>query len=498
MVFARDSLRVEWANEAAIHLVSGSENLIGGLENSLGGSENNLVGASLDSLFQFKSCEHLKRQFLSSSNSRDFSELHENQLVLQHNLSNCVFSYRLTLYSQGDADFVLMWITESPHSMLELSNQAQQKELIHLSRLADVGRLSAGIAHELNNPLMLIQGYTENIGFLMESDKLSTEDMTYSVRQILKSISRMSKILSGIKRFVRNDEFNMVRADLNEIIPDACQLFRSRMSSIEAELEVELDVPRIVKCDPGQIEQIIMNIMNNAFHALQEIPENRKVKISFIETNETLTLKIWNNGPEVPVEFREKIMSPFFTTKKVGEGTGLGLSVSYGIMKSHNGDLRFESSEENGTCFYLDFPKLKDDTALLADQGKVLVADSEASFTWMFSNKLRLYGFEVLIAESGAEVLNMVETNPDLLGLFIDSRLPDISGLELTKTLRKIHGSKHQIFIVSSHPMSFKEELAIKRTGIDDLLEKPIPTEKLSSISRTIIEHKGTTRSRGR
>lgn len=386
--------------------------------------------------------------------------------------------------------YKLVWLhrgLQLPKSEKEMD---QNQELIHLSRLADMGRLSAGIAHELNNPLMIIHGYAENLGMLLESGKMECEEFKLSLKQILKSVHRMNKILSGIKRFVRNDDFTMVTVDLNEVIPEALNLMSSQLKAARVHVEVEMNIARWVKCDPSQIEQIIVNILSNAIHALNENKTPKNIKINFHESERQLSLEIWNNGQEVPLAIREKILSPFFTTKPVGTGTGLGLSVSYGIMKSHNGNLRFSSDSDRGTSFFLDFPKIEAFVGQSDDfkKAKVLVVDDEESFNWIFANKLRLFGFEVFTTESGSEALKILGDSPEICGTFVDFRMPEMDGITLTKQIRQSFGTSHHVFMVTGFPLSFSEELNAKRAGVNQILLKPVSVDQLSEAIKVLTQ----------
>lgn len=455
-----------------------------------------LIHRPIEDLLDSESFAKIDRLLAHPPTAADLQKLHEEPLVFVRsgNLPLRVHC-KVSEFSFFDHRYCVLWLIEGVEfEEVRRKEEAERQELIHLSRLADIGRLSAGIAHELNNPLMIVQGYAENMGFLIEAGKMDVEDFKLSIGHILKSVKRMTKIISGVKRFVRNDDFNMVKVDLNEIVPEALHLLHSQLQAVDVNLQFRSADPLYVRCDPAQIEQIIVNILNNAIHALESFEGPRKIRIQITEEKGRLILSIWNNGPEIPVEIREKILNPFFTTKQVGEGTGLGLSVSYGIMKAHNGNLRFESSKSDGTCFFLEFPKMEAEIVEIKGRGRVLVVDDEPSFTWLFANKLRLFGFEVLVADSAAEALKLVGKDPELIGAFVDFRMPEMDGLEFTRAMRKLHGSKHLVFLVSGYPLSFTEELAVKRAGVDDILSKPIPVEQLSQMAKMLAGHKKSSR----
>ncbi|MCB0392247.1 MAG: response regulator [Bdellovibrionales bacterium] len=365
------------------------------------------------------------------------------------------------------------------------------QELNHMTKLADIGRLTAGVAHELNNPLMIIQGFAENIQMLFENNEFDRQEILQQITPIIKASDRMAKIISTMMKLAGDDEVYMVHVDLWEVVEDALMFLDQRFREQNIEIIKDVKSPLgVVKCDPNQIEQILLNILNNALHALSENDESsRKIKIS-LELSNDVILRIWNNGPEIPKKIQDKIMTPFFTTKAVGEGTGLGLSLSYGIMKAHGGDLSFQSDKMKGTEFIIKFPFTGVDQNIKKAQVKrpILVVDDEKFILELLSHKLARYGYEVFTAKDGEEGKQVFNANPKIECVFTDIRMPNVDGVQLIKHIKQIN-PKALIYAISGYAGKKTLEMKVKRLGINGFLTKPIDHMLFSKVIAEIEEH---------
>ncbi len=388
------------------------------------------------------------------------------------------------------------YIVVSLHDLTELMLAQREKdtymrELNHISKLADIGRLTAGVAHELNNPLMIIRGFAENIQLLIDQGGTNKKEILSQVDPIVKASDRMAKIISTMMKFSRDDEVLMVHVDLWEIVEDTLVFMRNRLSESGIQVERDLRSPLcVVKCDPNQIEQIILNILSNAIHALESVPEsNRKIRIT-LDTKEKVVLGIWNNGPEISNEIKDKVMTPFFTTKGVGEGTGLGLSLSYEIMKGHNGELSFSSAKGKGVEFYLTFPisGVLDSFQKISNKRKILVVDDESFIVDLLSHKLARYGYDVLTAKDGEEAKKILYSCPDIDCIFTDIRMPHVDGFQLIKYIKSIR-PQTLIYAISGYAGRRSLEMKVKRLGVHGFLSKPIDHFLFSKVVNEIEDH---------
>lgn len=245
------------------------------------------------------------------------------------------------------------------HDLSEIRKQQNEKNQLleaslQLSKLADVGRLAAGIAHELNNPLSILLGYTENLRSLADSGQLTPEEIKLNLAPIEKSAERMAKLISKMLTSLRQQEVKLQKVDLKSIVHDSVEFVKAGFKNNPIDISVEVDSMPVI-ADPLGIEQVITNLMTNASDALENQTE-RKIRIKGHIRNNRAYLEVWNSGDPIPPEVQKHLFTPFISTKPQGKGTGLGLYMSFQIIKSHHGELKFESKEKLGTRFYMDFP----------------------------------------------------------------------------------------------------------------------------------------------
>jgi two-component system NtrC family sensor kinase len=233
--------------------------------------------------------------------------------------------------------------------------QRLTEQLIQQEKLAAIGQLVSGVAHELNNPLAGVMAYAE---LLMASSAVAAEPET---RQALETIRheamRASKIVSHLLTFARRQPSERVEVDLNSIVNDTLDLRRYAIRTAQIELEVILD-PALPHtwADPFQLQQVLLNLVGNAEQALNEWSGTRRIVVRTRRVGEQVELSVADSGPGVRAEMRDRIFNPFFTTKPVGQGTGLGLSISDGIVRDHCGRIRVESQPGEGATFVVELP----------------------------------------------------------------------------------------------------------------------------------------------
>lgn len=244
-----------------------------------------------------------------------------------------------------------------------------QVQLFQTSKLATLGEMSAGLAHEMNQPLGGIQLVSENVRKLMERDKLSKEELESALKDIEISVKRMSKIIQHIRIFARQDTLKFVEVDINETIDSALSLLgeKLRLHQIEVAREFNPNLPPITG-EPYQLEQVWINLISNARDALDMKRAGLKDKREFkgritissnlrkFESVEFVEISVKDNGLGMSKEEKEKAFEPFFTTKEVGKATGLGLPISYGIIDSHKGKIEVESKKGVGTTVKVVLP----------------------------------------------------------------------------------------------------------------------------------------------
>jgi signal transduction histidine kinase len=230
-----------------------------------------------------------------------------------------------------------------------IDNATLHRQLARAEKLAAIGQLVAGVAHELNNPLTSIVGYSELI-----SDDIPPGPVRQKLDKMLREAQRMKRIIENLLRFARQNNLEKKSANLEVLLQDVLALreYHLRNHDIEVLVQIEPGLPHVA-LDEDQFKQILLNLLNNSIDAL-EGNTARKIRIEATYSNSRVTLRFDDNGPGFGDVNR--VFDPFYTTKPVGKGTGLGLSICYGIVKEHGGDIHAENLEPNGARVALELP----------------------------------------------------------------------------------------------------------------------------------------------
>ncbi|UCF31626.1 MAG: HAMP domain-containing protein [bacterium] len=227
-----------------------------------------------------------------------------------------------------------------------------QAALIQSEKMSAFGQLSAGIAHEVKNPLAGILGYAQ-----LSLKKLEQNNSLYKNLTIIeKETRRCNAIIENLMKFARQDQPQLVSLSINDVLEDSLVLADHQLGIHEIGVEKTLrqDLPEI-SGDANQLIQVFMNLLINAQQAMDGKPGTVTVATDLVE-QDTVEIRIKDTGPGIPPEEREKIFEPFFTTKAAGKGTGLGLAVTFGIIKDHGGDIRVEGEPGQGAIFVITLP----------------------------------------------------------------------------------------------------------------------------------------------
>ena len=233
--------------------------------------------------------------------------------------------------------------------------QSLQRQVVRQERLAAVGVLVSGVAHELNNPLQAILGTLE----LLERDPALSAEALEEVTFIKTQSGRAREIIRNLSRFSSQQSGPPTLVDLREVIEEVVQLRRRDLDTSGIALTVEVQTDRKAYANFTEVEQVTLNFVINAHQSLEASARGRgRILIRLLDAGRRVRVEVQDDGPGVTPEDEPKLFQPFFTTKPVGKGTGLGLSVSYGIIDSYGGSIGYSGNEWGGATFFFELPQV--------------------------------------------------------------------------------------------------------------------------------------------
>ena len=324
--------------------------------------------ASVKTIYDYEKAETLNRSFLElfyeDDRNKYASEIKQSEVINQvkqrTRAGKTVFvNIRVSPWSYPGKD-VLLVTTSDITKRLETEQQ-----LIQASKMATLGEMATGVAHELNQPLSVIKTASSfSIKKIDKNEPIESDILSNILLKIDSNVDRATRIINHMRQFARKSDMDLEKVDVNEVMNKAFEIFSQQLKlrGIEVQWHLETNLPRIY-ADPGRLEQVFINLLLNARDAIEEKwnytdakQENKKITLKTKRNDQTVICKICDTGIGVPQAIIDKIFEPFFTTKEVGNGTGLGLSISYGIIKDCGGSIQVGSNKPNGACFILKFP----------------------------------------------------------------------------------------------------------------------------------------------
>ncbi len=372
--------------------------------------------------------------------------------------------------------------------------QSAQSQLIQSEKLASLGQLVSSIAHEINNPLTPILGY---------SQLLISQSIEDPVKQgkflgvIHDSAEKVKRIVENLLSFARTDKPNREYADVNKVVEKAVEFreYQLGVENIEIQREYDLELPKTM-VDANQLQQVFTNIILNAYYAMvdQENGSGRLKVSTQSEDDKKLVITISDNGPGIEEEVLKRIFDPFFTTKPPGIGTGLGLSVSYGIVKEHQGEIVVDTELGKGTKFTVILPVLDYSEYMYmqsmtleeeqlnqmrgnkANTEKVLIVEDEEIITTLIKGILENEGYSVDLASNGEDALTMIDGSGYLF-IVCDIKMPQMDGKEFFNRIKTLNNElASKILFMTGDPSKDTLDF-IQETG-NSFLAKPFKIEE--------------------
>ncbi len=382
-------------------------------------------------------------------------------------------------------------------------NQIEER-LRQAQKIESIGNLAGGIAHDFNNLLFPIIGMSEILLDDLPKDSLEYEN----VQEIFNAGRRAGDLVKQILAFSRQSEHKMAPMRMQNVLKEVIKLSRS---TIPANIEIHENIQQncgLVMADPSQIHQIAMNLITNAFHAVEE--KNGAIDIelkaialkanelpdSVLQAGQYARLSVSDNGIGMSRDTIQKIFEPYFTTKEQGKGTGLGLAVVYGIVEEHKGEIKIYSEVGKGTTFNIYLPLMEKaieiamvDQVSGADTGteNILLVDDEVSVAKLEAQMLSRLGYQLTVKTDSLEALNAFKSDPDSFDLVIsDMTMPNMTGDQFAKEILSIKPDTPIIICTGFSERINREQAEI--IGVKGFLMKPVVKSDMAQMVRNVLD----------
>jgi two-component system cell cycle sensor histidine kinase/response regulator CckA len=403
----------------------------------------------------------------------------------------------LSYLTTPDGNFAIAFVTDiSKRKELE-------QQLLHAQKMEAVGRLAGGVAHDFNNMLTVIAGYNRMI-----LDEVSPMDpLRGYAEEILKASDRAAALTNQLLSFSRRQLLQPRVVEVKTIVQQVEKMLRRLIGEdIELLLQLSPDTCNIY-VDPGQVEQILVNLVVNARDAM---PLGGRVTIetglaalddtyarthSGVKPGEFAMIAVTDTGHGMDAETRMHIFEPFFTTKPQGQGTGLGLATVYGIVKQSGGDIWVYSELQRGTTFKLYFPRVssepqseapESDERLVHGSETIVLVEDEESVRNLTVKLLRQLGYRILIAANGEEALKIAKSHTDAIDLLLtDIVMPNMSGKQLSEEFLHVHPETAVLFVSGYTENTVVHHRVLEAGG--EFLPKPFSREILAKKIREVL-----------
>ncbi len=387
---------------------------------------------------------------------------------------------------------------QAEEERLHLQTQLQQAQ-----KMEAIGTLAGGIAHDFNNILGAILGYAE----IAQEDSPTGSTLRKDIDQIVIAGHRAKDLVKQILAFSRQAETVRIPLQPAIIVREATKMLRSSLpSTIEIQQSIDVDCGLIL-ADPTQIHQIVINLGTNALHAMEEtggtlsislqkktLTDQDVVSDPGVKSGDFVQLSIRDTGPGIDPKFWGKIFDPYFTTKEIGKGTGMGLAIIHGIVKSYGGSLSFHSHPGEGTVFQVLLPVMvqevvvEDKPAEILQFGneRILLVDDEELLAEMGKSMLERLGYRVTVRSSSLEALTTFQNQPEKFDLVItDQTMPGMTGSDLARRILQIRPFM-PIILCTGYSSLISEEKA-KSFGIKGFAMKPLARKSISVLIREVL-----------
>jgi signal transduction histidine kinase/CheY-like chemotaxis protein len=391
-------------------------------------------------------------------------------------------------------------------AVTEMERKRLETQLRQAQKMQAIGTLAGGIAHDFNNILSAILGYTE----LALGDVEQGSTVWHDLQGTLTAGRRARDLVQQILAFCRQTERARTSIPLHWLVEEALVLLRAALPSIITIRPIINRNAGAVLADPTQMQQVLINLCTNAAHAMREAGGVIEVRLEPIEiaadapatspdlkAGSYVRLTVQDTGHGMEPEILERILEPFFTTKSMGEGTGMGLAVVQSIIANHGGAITVESTPGQGSTFVVYLPRhdspgtaaLPARESVVGGHERILFVDDEAALVHVGRATLQRLGYQVVICASSSEALETLRTAPDAFDLVVTDRtMPALTGEALVHELRQIRPDIPIILCTGfSHPITPEQLRALR---VDAFLLKPVMAHEWARVIRQVLERR--------
>ena len=375
--------------------------------------------------------------------------------------------------------------------------QETQDQLIQTSKTAVIGQFVASVTHELNNPLSYVISAVQEMDTALRRKDVDLKSIQKLIALAQEGSVRIMEMSNRLRSFLHSplEAKRFSLANIDDAIQKAVEftVHYTRLQNVKVIHQLNQDLP-LTLIDISSIEQVAINLIRNATDALAAMPSGHskviEIKGRFHQKSQAIIISFRDSGPGIPVETRRKLFRPFFTTKEVGKGTGLGLNICASIAERHGGTLTAASFDGPGATFYLTLPVRKKllnpepvDPKVNLQGVRVMLVDDEPWIRLLEKSALDKLGCNVVEADSGIDALKMCETEPPQV-IMTDYSMEGMTGLEFAQTVRKLYPGVRIILVTGSIVMqSHNLEIGL----FDECISKPFPKDSISAAVKKVL-----------
>ncbi|MBI9104304.1 MAG: PAS domain S-box protein [Spirochaetales bacterium] len=415
------------------------------------------------------------------------------------------FSCTVTLFEGVDSKYYVIThkdITEFNRALEE--NENTKSQLQQAQKMEAIGTLAGGIAHDFNNILAVIMGYTS-----LAIDNTNPGSQLHEVlNEVLTATDRAKELVKQILSYSRQNKVERAHLKLQPLVKEAMKMLRSSIPTTISISENIRPNSGSILADPTQIQQIVINLCTNAYHAMEETGGTLSVSLNTVKLQagdpallieltpgEYFELTVSDTGEGISPNMIDKIFDPYFTTKDIGKGTGMGLAITHGIVKEYGGSITVESQLGKGSTFHVFIPLVPEFTepvhkineVIPRGKERVLFVDDEENIAQMAQKILENFGYHVTVRCNSLEALSTFKKRPDYFDIVItDQTMPQMTGSTLAAEMMQIRPDI-PIILLSGYSNLIDENSA-KEMGIKEFMFKPFSQKKLANLIRKVLD----------